>query len=249
MSGNRLAGKRVLITAAANGIGRETALLFAREGAQVLATDVSERDLSSLSALQIKGISTRVLDVTNAQLVTTSITGVPFNVVFNCAGWVHQGTIGDCDEDAWRRSFAVNVDSMYWVCRAAIPMMEAAGGGSIINMSSVASSIKGVPNRFAYGASKAAVIGLTKSIAADYARSDIRCNAICPGTVQTPSLEQRVAELGGSREEVWKGFIGRQPMGRLGKPEEIAALALYLASDESTFTTGSTFVIDGGWSN
>jgi 2-keto-3-deoxy-L-fuconate dehydrogenase len=249
MSGNRLAGKRVLITAAANGIGRETALLFAREGAQVLATDVSERDLSSLSALQIKGISTRVLDVTNAQLVTTSITGVPFNVVFNCAGWVHQGTIGDCDEDAWRRSFAVNVDSMYWVCRAAIPMMEAAGGGSIINMSSVASSIKGAPNRFAYGASKAAVIGLTKSIAADYARSDIRCNAICPGTVQTPSLEQRVADLGGSREEVWKGFIGRQPMGRLGKPEEIAALALYLASDESTFTTGSTFVIDGGWSN
>ncbi len=170
-------------------------------------------------------------------------------MVFNCAGWVHQGTIEDCDEAAWTRSFQINVDSMYRICRAAIPQMLKAGGGSIVNMSSVASSVKGAPNRFAYGATKAAVIGLTKSIAADYAARQIRCNAVCPGTVHTPSLEDRVAALAGARADVWKGFIGRQPMGRLGKPAEIAALVLYLASDESAFTTGGAFIVDGGWSN
>ena len=170
-------------------------------------------------------------------------------MIFNCAGWVHQGTIEECDEAAWSRSFAVNVDSMYRICRAAIPFMVAAGGGSIVNMSSVVSSVKGAPNRFAYGTTKAAVIGLTKAIAADYARMHVRCNAVCPGTVETPSLKDRVAALGGSPEEVWQGFIGRQPLGRLGTPAEIAALVVYLASDESAFTTGSAYIIDGGWSN
>jgi len=244
----RLAGKRALITAAASGIGRETALSFAREGAQVLATDVSAANLASLQAEDSK-LDTAILDVTSASAVSALFAERSFDVVFNCAGWVHQGTILDCDEGAWSRSFQINVDSMYRICRAAIPQMLRGGGGSIINMSSVASSVKGAPNRFAYGATKAAVIGLTKAIAADYAAQQIRCNAVCPGTVHTPSLEERVAALGGVPADVWKGFTGRQPMGRLGKPAEIAALVLYLASDESAFTTGGTFIIDGGWSN
>jgi 2-keto-3-deoxy-L-fuconate dehydrogenase len=248
MNSGRLAGKHALVTAAGNGIGRETALAFAREGADVLATDISADDLRSLTA-QCGSVATTILDVTNPLAITKLILSNHFNVIFNCAGWVHQGTIEDCDESAWKRSFSVNVDSMYSVCRAAIPRMLLEGGGSIINMSSVVSSIKGAPNRFAYGASKAAVIGLSKSIAADYASHNIRCNAICPGTVETPSLRERVAAIGGSPESVWQSFIGRQPMGRLGKPDEIAALVLYLASDESAFTTGGAFVIDGGWSN
>jgi 2-keto-3-deoxy-L-fuconate dehydrogenase len=245
----RVDGKRVLVTAAANGIGRETALLLAREGAHVLATDVNADALRSLADEGQTGMVSQVLDVTDAAAIAALIDGQEFDVVFNCAGWVHQGSIEDCDESAWRRSFTLNVDSMYRVCRAVIPVMLRIGGGSIINMSSVASSIKGAPNRFAYGASKAAVIGLTKSIAADYARKGIRCNAVCPGTVETPSLAQRVAALGGAPEEVWRSFADRQPMGRLGKAAEIASLVLYLASDESAFTTGSTYVIDGGWSN
>ena len=243
-----MTGKRALITAAANGIGRETALAFAREGAEVLATDVSEEGLRSLAA-ESPGIETHSLDVTNSDAVNSLLAGHRFNVIFNCAGWVHQGTIEECDEAAWSRSFSVNVDSMYRICRAAIPGMVAMGGGSIVNMSSVASSIKGAPSRFAYGTTKAAVIGLTKAIAADYASRQIRCNAVCPGTVETPSLKDRVAALGGSLPEVWRAFVGRQPIGRLGTPSEIAALVVYLASDESSFTTGSTYVIDGGWSN
>ena len=248
MTTGRLAGKRALITAAANGIGRESALAFAREGAQVLATDVSADGLARIKAEDPRR-DTAVLDVTSAAAVTDLFARRSFDVVFNCAGWVHQGTIEDCDEAAWSRSFQINVDSMYRICRAAIPQMLSLGGGSIVNMSSVASSVKGAPNRFAYGATKAAVIGLTKSIAADYAPKGIRCNAVCPGTVHTPSLEDRVAAIAGAPAEVWRGFIGRQPMGRLGKPAEIAALVLYLAGDESAFTTGGAFVVDGGWSN
>jgi 2-keto-3-deoxy-L-fuconate dehydrogenase len=248
MTIGRLAGKRALITAAANGIGRETALSFAREGAYVLATDVSATNLANLQAEDSR-LDTAILDVTSASAVADLFAQRSFDVVFNCAGWVHQGTILDCDEAAWSRSFQINVDSMYRICRAAIPQMLSGGGGSIVNMSSVASSVKGAPNRFAYGATKAAVIGLTKAIAADYAAKQIRCNAVCPGTVHTPSLEERVAALGGVPEDVWKGFTGRQPMGRLGTPAEIAALVLYLASDESAFTTGGAFIIDGGWSN
>ena len=248
MTTGRLAGKRALITAAANGIGRESALAFAREGAQVLATDVSADGLARIKAEDPR-LDTAVLDVTSAAAVTDLFARRSFDVVFNCAGWVHQGTIEDCDEAAWSRSFQINVDSMYRICRAAIPQMLSLGGGSIVNMSSVASSVKGAPNRFAYGATKAAVIGLTKSIAADYAPKGIRCNAVCPGTVHTPSLDDRVAAIAGAPAEVWRGFIGRQPMGRLGKPAEIAALVLYLAGDESAFTTGGAFVVDGGWSN
>jgi 2-keto-3-deoxy-L-fuconate dehydrogenase len=169
------------------------------------------------------------------------------DVLFNCAGYVHAGTILDTDEGAWKRSFAINVDSMFHLCKAVLPGMLTRGHGSIVNMASAASSVKGVPNRFAYGATKAAVIGLTKAIAADYVARGVRCNAICPGTVKSPSLDQRVAALGGDRDAVWKSFIDRQPMGRLGTPEEIAALAVYLASDESAFTTGVIHVIDGGW--
>jgi 2-keto-3-deoxy-L-fuconate dehydrogenase len=248
MASGRLVGKRALITAAASGIGRETALAFAREGAHVLATDVSTAGLAGLESEDPR-LDTAVLDVTSPAAVSDLFAHHSFEVVFNCAGWVHQGTILDCDEAAWNRSFQINVDSMYRICRAVIPQMLANGGGSIVNMSSVASSVKGAPNRFAYGATKAAVIGLTKSIAADYAARGIRCNAVCPGTVRTPSLEDRVAAIAGTPAEVWKGFIGRQPMGRLGLPAEIAALVLYLAGDESAFTTGGAFVIDGGWSN
>ena len=244
----RLKGKHALVTAAASGIGRETAIAFAREGARVVATDVNVDALKALE-FESSGITAQILDVTDATAVAQLVESSDFNVIFNCAGWVHQGTIEECDDAAWARSFSVNVDSMFRVCRSAIPRMRSFGGGSIVNMSSVASSIKGAPNRFAYGASKAAVIGLTKAIAADYAKHKIRCNAVCPGTVETPSLRERVAALGGSPDEVWQGFVGRQPLGRLGKPEEIAALVVYLASDESAFTTGSAFVIDGGWSN
>lgn len=248
MSG-RLQGKRCLITAAGAGIGRESALACAREGALVLATDIDAQALASLSA-ESDSIDTRVLDVTNPTDIDTLVSAQDaFDVLFNCAGYVHQGSILDCDPEAWRRSFAINVDAMYSLCRAVLPGMLAQRRGSIINMSSVASSIKGVPNRFAYSTTKAAVIGLSKAIAADYVTQGVRCNAICPGTIKTPSLSQRVAAQGGDQEAVWKGFIDRQPMGRLGEPREIAALVVYLASDESSFTTGQTHIIDGGWSN
>lgn len=248
MSG-RLAGKRCLVTAAGAGIGRATALAFAREGADVLATDIDAAALRSL-AKEGKAIRTALLDVTDPAQVAALVDANPLtDVLFNCAGYVHAGTILDTDQAAWRRSFAINVDSMFHLCKATLPGMLARGHGSIVNMSSVASSVKGVPNRFAYGATKAAVIGLTKAIAADCVASGVRCNAICPGTVKTPSLEQRVAALGGDRDAAWKSFVDRQPMGRLGAPEEVASLAVYLASDESAFTTGAIHVIDGGWTD
>ncbi|TAN01748.1 MAG: SDR family oxidoreductase [Rhodanobacteraceae bacterium] len=243
----RLTGKHCLVTAAGAGIGRATALAFAREGAEVLATDI---DVAALREIAAEGAGIRIaaLDVTEPAQITALVASNPVvDVLFNCAGYVHAGTILDTEETAWRRSFAINVDSMFHLCKAVLPGMLARGKGSIVNMSSVASSVKGVPNRFAYGATKAAVIGLTKAIAADYVARGVRCNAICPGTVKTPSLEQRVAALGGDRDAAWKGFVDRQPMGRLGAPEEIAALAVYLASDESAFTTGAIHVIDGGW--
>ena len=243
----RLGGKRCLLTAAGAGIGRATALAFAREGADVLATDIDAAALQSLAS-ESSAISTATLDVTDAAQIASLVEANPgIDVLFNCAGYVHAGSILDTDEDAWRRSFAINVDSMFHLCKTVLPGMLDRGRGSIVNMSSVASSVKGVPNRFAYGATKAAVIGLTKAIAAEYVARGVRCNAICPGTVKSPSLEQRIAELGGNRDAVWKSFIDRQPMGRLGAPEEIAALAVYLASDESSFTTGAIHVIDGGW--
>ncbi len=245
MSG-RLAGKIALITAAAQGIGRASAEAFLREGARVIATDIAKIDLP--------GVDARHLDVTSAAEIAALAAELgPVDVLFNCAGYVHQGSILECDDAAWARSFAINVTSMFHTIQAFLPGMLAAGRGSIVNMASAASSVKGVPNRFAYGASKAAVIGLTKSVAADYVARGIRCNAICPGTVESPSLHQRIetlaAQSGASEESVRQAFIARQPMGRLGTPQEIAALAVYLASDESAFTTGVAHVIDGGWMN
>jgi 2-keto-3-deoxy-L-fuconate dehydrogenase len=248
MSG-RLSGKHALITAAGAGIGRATALAFAQAGAKVLATDINADALASLAA-EHASIATSTLDVTQAEQINAFVQASgPFDVLFNCAGFVHAGTILDTDDASWHRSFTINVDSMYHLCKAVLPGMLERGKGSIINMSSVASSIKGVPNRFAYGTTKAAVIGLTRSIAADFVARGVRCNAICPGTVKTPSLGDRVRALGGDEAANWQRFIERQPMGRLGEPDEIAALALYLASDESAFTTGTVHVVDGGWSN
>ena len=245
----RLSRKLAVLTAAGAGIGRATALAFAQAGARVIATDIDADALASLAA-EHPSIATRVLNVTDVDAITSLMGSAgPVDVLFNCAGFVHAGTILDTDEDSWRRSFTINVDSMFRLCKAVLPGMLERGHGSIINMASVASSIKGVPNRFAYGATKAAVIGLTRSIASDFVARGVRCNAICPGTVRSPSLEQRVRALGGDQEAAWRSFTDRQPMGRLGRPEEIAALALYLASDESSFTTGTVHVVDGGWSN
>jgi len=252
----RLQGKRALVTAAAQGIGRATALAFAREGARVLATDINDAGLASLQAEGGQRIETLRLDVTNAEEVAAlggSRGNEAFDVLFNCAGVVHAGNVLECDERDWEFAWQLNVTAMYRMVRAILPQMLDKGGGSIINMSSVASSVKGVPNRFAYSTTKAAVIGLTKSVAADFVGAGIRCNAICPGTVESPSLQQRIAEQAraqnASIDQVHAAFIARQPMGRLGRPEEIAALAVYLASDESAFTTGTCQVIDGGWSN
>lgn len=240
----RLKDKKAFVTAAGQGIGRATAEAFAREGAHVIATDFNADLLKN-----IKGCETAVLDVTDREAVRQAAARAgPFDILFNCAGYVHSGTILDCEDEDWSRSFDLNVTAMYRIIRAFLPKMIEAGGGSIINMSSVASSIKGVPNRFAYGATKAAVIGLTKAVAADFVSAGVRCNAICPGTVDTPSLQQRFADTG-DYEAARKAFTERQPMGRLGSAEEIAALAVYLASDESAFTTGACCVIDGGWTN
>jgi len=242
----RLQGKKALVTAAGQGIGAATARAFASEGAQVYATDINESLLQKLAA-ELPGIETRKLDVRDTQAVNALAAELgPVDVLFNCAGFVHQGTILDCSEQDWDFSFDLNVKSMYRTCRAFLPAMIAAKKGSIINMSSGASSIKGAPNRFVYGTTKAAVIGLTKALAVDVIRQGIRVNAICPGTVESPSLEQRIAALGDA-EKARKEFMARQPMGRLGTPEEIAALAVYLASDESSFTTGQIHIIDGGW--
>ena len=238
----RLAGKKALVTAAAQGIGRATAELFAREGAEVWATDIDEGKLA-----QVAGCRHRRLDVLDAGAVTALAKELgAIDVLFNCAGFVHAGSILDCDEKAWDFSFDLNVSAMYRTIRAFLPGMLEKASGSIVNMSSVASSIKGVPNRFAYCATKAAVIGLTKAVAADFVGKGIRCNVICPGTVQTPSLDQRL-EATGDFQAAQAAFVARQPMGRLGRAEEIAELALYLASDASAFTTGAVHVIDGGW--
>lgn len=238
----RLTGKKALVTAAAQGIGKASAELFAREGAEVWATDIDEGKLA-----QVAGCRHRRLDVLDNEAVTALAKELgPIDVLFNCAGFVHAGSILECDQKAWDFSFDLNVSAMYRTIRAFLPGMLEKGGGSIINMSSVASSIKGVANRFAYCATKAAVIGLTKAVAADFVGSGIRCNVICPGTVQTPSLDQRL-EATGDFAAAQAAFIARQPMGRLGRPEEIAELALYLASDASSFTTGATHIIDGGW--
>src|SRR5712692_9740670 len=245
MSG-RLAGKIALVTAAGQGIGQATAIAFAAEGATVWATDINESALKTLSD-ERPGIHTRRLDVRESQGIEKIAAEIGvLDVLFNCAGFVHQGSILDCAEKDWDFSFDLNVKSMYRTCRAFLPAMLRAGKGNIINMSSVASSIRGAPNRFVYGSTKAAVIGLTKAIAADFVRQGIRCNAICPGTVHSPSLDQRMAAQGDT-EKAYADFVARQPMGRLGHTEEVAALAVYLASDESAFTTGQTHIIDGGW--
>ena len=245
----RLANKTALVTAAGQGIGRATAEAYAREGARVIATDIDEKNLATLA-----GCTVRRLDVTDAAAIAALAAELgPIDILFNCAGYVDGGTILDCDDRAWDFSFDLNVRAMYRMMRAFLPGMLERGGGSIINMASVASSIKGAPNRFVYGASKAAVIGMTKSVAADFVARNVRCNAICPGTIESPSLRDRIAaqavSSGQSEAAVEAQFVARQPVGRLGRPEEIAALAVYLASDESTFTTGTTQVIDGGWSN
>jgi 2-keto-3-deoxy-L-fuconate dehydrogenase len=243
MSG-RLTGKTALITAAGQGIGRATAELFVAEGARVIATDIREDLLDGLD-----GCERRKLDVTDAAAIAALAgeIGTP-DVLCNIAGYVHAGTILDCDEQAWAFSIDLNMTAMYRMIRAFLPGMLGAGGGAIVNVSSIASSVKGIPNRFAYGATKAGVIGLTKAVAADFVGQGIRCNAICPGTVESPSLQQRLRDTG-DYEEAHRQFTARQPMGRLGRPEEIASLALYLASDESAFTTGAVHVIDGGWIN
>jgi len=244
MSG-RLNSKKILITAAAQGIGRATAERFVAEGANVIATDINMEVLGTLKAAMV---TTRRLDVLDPAAITAAAKEIgDIDVLVNCAGYVHHGSILDCEEKDWDFSFDLNVKSMYRTIRAFLPAMLAKGGGSIINVASVASSLKAVPDRFAYSASKAAVIGLTKAVAADYITRGIRCNAICPGTVESPSLDGRIKALGGDPAEVRKAFIARQPIGRLGKPEEVAYLAIYLASDESSFTTGTAQIIDGGW--
>jgi len=243
MSG-RLASKVAIVTAAGQGIGRASAELFAAEGARVHAVDIDEAALTGLS-----GCQTHRADLTDAAAIAALPSRIgPADILFNCAGFVHSGTILDCDEDAWAFSNALNVTAMYRMIRAFLPAMLERGGGSIVNMSSIASSVKGIPGRFAYGATKAAVIGLTKSVAADFVDRGVRCNAICPGTVDTPSLQQRLRETG-DYENARRAFAARQPMGRLGRPEEVAALALHLAGDESAFTTGAIHIVDGGWIN
>jgi 2-keto-3-deoxy-L-fuconate dehydrogenase len=244
---NRIVGKMAVVTAAGSGIGRATAEMFVREGAKVIATDINE---SAVSA--IPGVTACKLDVTDGAAIQRFAAEIgAIDVLFNCAGFVHSGTILQCTEQDWEFAFNLNVRSMYHLIRAFLPSMLTRGNGSIINMSSVASSVKGVPNRFVYSVTKAAVIGLTKSVATDFVGRGIRCNAICPGTVHTPSLDERIrieaAGTGRSEEEVRRAFITRQPMGRLGRAEEIAHLVTYLASDESAYTTGQVHIIDGGW--
>jgi len=240
----RLEGKVAFVTAAGQGIGRGAALAFAREGARVWATDLNAPTVGELEGRE--GIRTRQLDATDEQAVARVAAEVgDIDVLFNCAGFVHHGTILDCSPKDWEFSFNINVRSMYLVTRAFLPGMLKKGGGSIINMASVASSLKGLPNRFVYGASKAAVIGLTKAIAADYVRQGIRCNAICPGTVDTPSLGERINAFA-DPVQARKDFIARQPMGKLGTVDDIVGILVFLASDESLFATGNAYAIDGG---
>ena len=241
----RLAGKRALVTAAGQGIGRATAEMFAAEGAQVFATDLDTGLLDGLDA------DCSALDVCNDAAIRETVARAAPDILFNCAGFVHAGTILDTSEEDWDFSFDLNVRSMYRTIRAALPGMLERGTGSIVNMSSACSSVMAAPDRFVYGTTKAAVIGLTKSVARDFIARGIRCNAICPGTVESPSWHDRVNALGeklGSREKALEMFVSRQPMGRVAQATEIAALATYLASDESAFTTGHPHLIDGGWS-
>ncbi|MDP1028467.1 SDR family oxidoreductase [Sphingomonas sp. KR1UV-12] len=245
----RLEGKTAIVTAAAQGIGRATAERFRDAGARVWALD---RDAAALDA--VAGVERVAIDLRDAAAIAALPTRIgAVDILANVAGFVHAGTILECEEADWALSFDLSVDACYRMIRAFLPGMLARGGGSIINMSSICSSLKAVPGRFAYGASKAAVIGLTKGVAADFVSHGIRCNAVCPGTVETPSLHQRIAAQaeaqGSSVDEVYAAFVARQPMGRLGRAEEIAALFLYLASDEAAFTTGTVHVIDGGWIN
>ncbi len=248
MADQRLAGKRALVTAAAQGIGRASALAMAEAGAQVFATDLNAE---ALADLEHANIETFALDVRADAAVSEGVARANPDVLFNCAGFVHHGTVLEATDAEWDFAFDLNLRSQYRTIRAALPGMLERGHGSIINMSSACSSVIGAPNRFIYGATKAAVIGLTKSVAVDYIKQGIRCNCICPGTVESPSWHDRVKELGeklGSYEAALEQFVARQPMGRVAKAEEIAALVVYLASDESAFTTGHAHIIDGGWS-
>jgi 2-keto-3-deoxy-L-fuconate dehydrogenase len=248
MTGQRLAGKRCFITAAAQGIGRATALAFAAEGAEVIATD---KDAAKLRELRGERIETRPLDMLDASAIEAAAKAAgPVDVLFNCAGFVHQNTVLTATDAEWDLAFDLNVRSMWRMLRAVLPGMIERRRGAIVNMSSACSSIKGAPNRFIYGTTKAAVIGLTKSVATEYVAQGIRCNAICPGTVDTPSLGERIAAnaaAAGSVDAARSAFVARQAMGRLATAEEMAALAVYLASDESAFVTGQAIVIDGGW--
>jgi 2-keto-3-deoxy-L-fuconate dehydrogenase len=242
----RLKGKVAVLTAAAAGIGRAAAEAFAAEGARVVATDI---DLAGLEGLEAER---RRLDVRSSEAVAEFAREIgPVDVLFNCAGFVHHGSVLECSDADWDFSFDVNVKSMHRTIRAFLPGMLEKGGGSIVNVASGASSVRGIPNRYVYGASKAAVIGLTKAVAADFIRRGVRCNAICPGTVESPSLERRIEALSAQTNQpiaaVRQAFVDRQPMGRLGKPSEIAMLAVYLASDESAFTTGQIHLADGGF--
>ncbi len=240
----RLKGKTALVTAAGQGIGRASVLAMAAEGAQVWATDVNTRLLESYAG--VANVTALALDVLDKAAIHQVAADVPaLDILFNCAGFVHNGTILQATDDEWDFAFNLNVRSQYWMIQAALPKMLAHGGGSIINMSSVASSVKGLPNRFVYGASKAAVVGLTKAVAADFVGQGIRCNAIAPGTVETPSLGERINSYA-DPVQARKNFIARQPMGRLAQAHEIAPIVVYLASDESQFATGQLFSVDGG---
>lgn len=242
-----LQGKTALVTAAGNGIGRASAEALAARGATVIATDIDAGAVETVAA-GAPNITGRGLDVLDAQAVADLVDSVPpVQILVNCAGWVHDGTILDCDDTAWDRAFALNAKAMFQVTKAVLPGMLKNGSGSIVNIASIVSSEKGAPRRFAYGASKAAIIGMTKSIAADYVKDGIRCNAICPGTVESPSLKQRLAATG-DFDKAHAAFTERQPMGRFGTPEEIAEMVCYLAGDLSAFTTGQAFAVDGGWS-
>jgi 2-keto-3-deoxy-L-fuconate dehydrogenase len=242
--GGRLAGKTALVTAAGQGIGKASAEAMAAEGARVFATDAKAGTLTAFAGRA--SIETRVLDVLDDAAIRRTIDELPpLDVLFNCAGYVHHGTVLDCTPEDWQRSFDLNVRAMFVTIKHALPRMLERGRGSIINMASVAGSIKGIPNRCAYGASKAAVIGLTKAVAADYVTRGVRCNAIAPGTVDTPSLAERINAFP-DPIEARKAFIARQPMGRLAKPEEIAPIVVFLASDESAFATGNVYSVDGG---